>query len=130
MSNGKQPAVRARRTATGSIPGAWGSAVAHTADFEPENDGALLHWMAGETTGMSAYAEALVDLHEHCVNVIGLDPVAVQTVHDVADAAVNAAETMAAAMKRFADHYELPREFAGNGGLLPHDGRWITGESD
>jgi hypothetical protein len=37
---------------------------------------------------------------------------------------------MAAARHRFADHYELPREFAGNGGLMPHDGRWVTGDGD
>jgi hypothetical protein len=48
--------------------------------------------------------------------------------HDVADAAAQAAETMGAAKARFTEHYELPREFAGNGGLMTHDGRWITGE--
>ena len=35
---------------------------------------------------------------------------------------------MAGAKTQFADHYELPREFAANGGLMTHDGRWITGE--
>ena len=48
--------------------------------------------------------------------------------HDVADAAAQAAETMAAAKARFTEHYELPREFAANGGLMTHDGRWVTGE--
>jgi hypothetical protein len=48
--------------------------------------------------------------------------------HDVADAAAQAAETMGAAKAKFTEHYELPREFAGNGGLMTHDGRWITGE--
>ena len=48
--------------------------------------------------------------------------------HDVADAAAHAAETMSAAKQKFTDHYELPREFAANGGLMTHDGRWVTGE--
>jgi hypothetical protein len=50
--------------------------------------------------------------------------------HDVADAAAHAAETMSGARHRFADHYELPREFAANGGLMTHDGRWVTGDGD
>ena len=32
--------------------------------------------------------------------------------HDVADAAAQAAETMGAAKAKFTEHYELPREFA------------------
>ena len=35
---------------------------------------------------------------------------------------------MGAAKQKFTEHYELPREFAGNGGLMTHDGRWVTGE--
>jgi hypothetical protein len=46
----------------------------------------------------------------------------------VADAVAHAAETMNAAKGRFSDHYELPREFAAGGGLMTHDGRWVTGE--
>ena len=65
-----------------------------------------------------------------CTAGIGLDPVAMTALHDVADAAAHAAETMSGARHRFADHYELPREFAGNGGLMPHDGRWVTGDGD
>ena len=48
--------------------------------------------------------------------------------HDVADAVAHAAETMGAAKAKFTEHYELPREFAANGGLMTHDGRWVTGE--
>jgi hypothetical protein len=42
--------------------------------------------------------------------------------------AAQAAETMGTAKAKFTDHYELPREFAANGGLMTHDGRWVTGE--
>jgi hypothetical protein len=125
------PENRARRAAArsgGAVPSEWGPVIAATADFEPEDDGELLGWMTQQVTGLSAWAEALVDFYEHCTQVIGIDPKASAMLHDVADAAAQAAETMGAAKARFTEHYELPREFAANGGLMTHDGRWVTGE--
>ena len=125
------PERRARRAATrsgGRVPSDWGPVIAQTADFEPEDDGELLEWMSRQVTGLSAWAEALVDFYDHCTATIGIDPKASAMLHDVADAAAQAAETMGAAKAKFTEHYELPREFAGNGGLMTHDGRWITGE--
>ena len=125
------PERRARRAAArsgGSVPSEWGPVIAQTADFEPEDDGELLEWMSRQVTGLSAWAEALVDFYDHATNTIGIDPTASAMLHDVADAAAQAAETMGAAKAKFTEHYELPREFAGNGGLMTHDGRWITGE--
>ena len=127
------PAHRARHTAArtgGAIPAEWAGVIARAADFEPGDDGELLGWMGDEVSGVAGYAEALIDLYESCTAGIGLDPVAMTALHDVADAAAHAAETMSGARRRFADHYELPREFAGNGGLMPHDGRWVTGDGD
>jgi hypothetical protein len=89
------PERRARRTATrtgGSIPAAWGPVIALAADFEPEDDAQLLDWMNGQVTGMGGYGEALVDLYDHCTNVIGIDPAASALLHDVADAVAHAAE--------------------------------------
>jgi hypothetical protein len=125
------PGRRARRTAAhagGGVPSEWGPVVAQAADFEPESDGDLLGWMAGQVTGMAAYAEALIEAYETGVGAVGIDPKGLAALHDVADAAAHAAETMSGASKKFADHYELPREFAANGGLMTHDGRWVTGE--
>jgi hypothetical protein len=125
------PGRRARRTAAkagGAVPSEWGPVIAQAADFEPENDGELLEWMTRQVTGLSGWAEALVDFYEHCTSVIGIDPQASAMLHDVADAAAQAAETMGAAKAKFTEHYELPREFAASGGLMTHDGRWITGE--
>ena len=125
------PERRARRAAArsgGSIPSEWGPVIAQTADFEPEDDGELLEWMTRQVTGLSAWAEALVDFYEHCTAVVGIDPKASAMLHDVADAAAGAAETMGAAKAKFTEHYELPREFAANRGLMTHDGRWVTGE--
>jgi hypothetical protein len=121
-------AQRAAARSGGTVPSEWGPVIAQTADFEPEDDGELLEWMNRQVTGLSAWAEALVDFYEHCTSAIGIDPRASAMLHDVADAAAGAAETMGAAKAKFTDHYELPREFAGNGGLMTHDGRWITGE--
>ena len=124
------PERRARRAARsgGTVPSEWAPVIAQTADFEPEDDGELLEWMTRQLTGLSGWAEALVDFYEHATSVIGIDPKAAAMLHDVADAAAQAAETMGAARARFTEHYELPREFAANGGLMTHDGRWITGE--
>ena len=127
------PARRARGAAarTGAaVPAAWNAVIARTADFEPENDGDLLDWMGAEVAGVAAYAEALVDLYEGLTQGTGLDPVAMAALHDVADAQAHASETMSGARRTFADHYDRPREFAAEGGLMPHDGRWVTGEGD
>jgi hypothetical protein len=121
-------AQRAARSGDSTVPSEWAAVIAQTADFEPEDDGELLEWMSRQLTGLSGWAEALVDFYEHCTQVIGIDPQASAMLHDVADAAAQAAETMSAAKAKFTEHYELPREFAGNGGLMTHDGRWITGE--
>jgi hypothetical protein len=126
-----EPGRRARRAAAragGTVPSEWAPVIAAAADFEPENDGELLEWMTRQLIGLSGWAEALVDFYEHATSVIGIDPKAAAMLHDVADAAAQAAETMGAARARFTEHYELPREFAANGGLMTHDGRWVTGE--
>jgi hypothetical protein len=114
----------------GNTPAEWKSLVTVTADFEPGDDGELLEWMASEVAGMTAYAEALTEVYETCVNSLGVDPAAMNAVHDTADAAADAATAMAYARQKFAAHYAEVREFAASGGLLPYDGRWIKGEGD
>ena len=122
--------ARTRRPTGVSYSAAWKQVVSDTSEFEPEDDGHLLAWMAAEVNGMSAYAEAMTEVYETCVSTVGLDPVAMKATHDVADAAADAASAMAAARAKFASHYSEVREFAANGGLLPFDGRWITGDGD
>ena len=138
MENNSRPEPRsvreraragARRAAAAvSAGGAWRALVAATADYEPEDDSALLDWMAGEAAGMASYAESITDVYDTAVSGVGLDPVPLAALHDYADAAAACAEAMAAARAKFAEHYSQVREFAAAGGLLPHDGRWITGE--
>ena len=117
-------------TIGGTVPGEWKNLVAITADFEPEDDAHLLAWMASEVNGMSAYAEGLTEVYETGVASIGLDPVSLAALHDTADAAADAAQAMSYARQKFAAHYAEVREFAAAGGLLPHDGRWITGDGE
>jgi hypothetical protein len=128
---GELPALdrRTARTAAAPGPGAdWVPLIAATGAFDPENDAALLAWMAGEAGGMTGYAEGVAAAYETAVVSIGLDPVAVEALHECAEAAAFAAEQMAAARQRFAGHYAEVRQFAAGGGVLPFNGRWMTGE--
>ncbi len=127
-TTGPAPPRSGRRVLTigGTVPGEWKNLVSITADFEPEDDADLLAWMASEVNGMSAYAEALTEVYETGVSSVGLDPVSLAALHDTADAA----QAMATARQKFAAHYAEVREFAAAGGLLPHDGRWITGDGE
>jgi len=121
---------RASSQTAGTVPAKWTPVIADATDLDPESDGDLLDWLGNEVNGVHAYAEALIAAYETCTNGIGLDPVATATLHDVADTITEAAISLALTRAKFADHYELPREFAGNGGVMPHDGRWVTGEGD
>jgi hypothetical protein len=84
--------------------------------------------MAGEAAGMAGYAEAVGAMRETAATATGLDPAALQALDDCAGAAASAAEQMAAARQRFTAHYAEVRQFAAAGGVLPYNGRWITGE--
>jgi hypothetical protein len=117
---------RARAT----LPSEWAGVATRAADFIPGDDAELLEWMGQEVTGISSWAEALIETYATLAEGIGVDPAALTLLHDVADAAAQCAETMGGAAKKFADHYERPREFAADGGKFPHYGPWITGEGE
>lgn len=117
-----------------AVPAGWGTSgpwarlAADTADFEPEDDGQLMAWMAAESAGMAGYGEALDGVYETVTGAVGVDPAALAALADCAEDVAQAAAAMEAARAKFAAHYEEPREFAASGGVLPHDGRWVTGE--
>jgi len=123
------PPTQRQDPARGTPPG-WKTLTADTADFEPEDDGHLLAWMADQVAGMLGYGEAVAAVHEHCVSAVRLDPAAMATLHDVADAVADAAEAMARAINRFREVYQGPREFVADGGVLPRDGDFLTGDGD
>ena len=114
---------RARRAAArsgGSVPSEWGPVIAQTADFEPEDDGELLEWMGRQVTGLSAWAEALVDFYDHATNTIGIDPTASAMLHDVADAAAQAESRHATGAE--AEIPDISEYSRGPQGLLPELG--------
>jgi hypothetical protein len=126
-----EPARPAAGSSAIPAPGdVWLPLIAATGQFEPENDAALLAWMAGEAGGMAGYAEGVAAVHEAASAAIGLDPAALQALHDCADAAAAAAEQMAIARRRFTGHFAEVRQFASDGGVLPFNGRWMTGEGN
>jgi hypothetical protein len=112
----------------GTYSAEWAALVTQTADFEPEDDGHLLQWMGAEISGIAAYAEALTEVYETCVNSLGLDPISMAATHDVADAVADASGAMSLARQKFAAHYAEVIAFAARGGKLPYNGRWVTGE--
>jgi hypothetical protein len=119
------PARRSRSTSAG-----WKALAADTADYEPEDDADLLAWMGDQVAGMLGYGEAVAAVHEHCVSAVRLDPAAMATLHDVADAVADAAQAMARAINRFREVYQGPREFVSDGGVLPRSGDFLTGDGD
>jgi hypothetical protein len=127
-STGTGNPLKMPTTTTHSTPAGWKALAAGTADFEPSDDGELLAWMASEVAGMLAYGDALVSVHETCVSTVRLDPAAMAAMHDVADAAADAAEAMARAIEKFKQVYEAPRGFVADGGVLPRSGDFITGD--
>jgi hypothetical protein len=127
------PKLALATVSTAAVPGpneVWIPVIAATGQFEPENDAALLAWMAGEAGGMAGYAEEVAAVYETASAAIGLDPAALQALHDCADAAAAAAEQMAIARRRFTGHFAEVRQFAADGGVLPFDGRWMAGQGN
>ena len=114
-----------------AAPGAWAPLLSDTHDFEAADDGELLEWMAGQGTGMLRYGDAIADVHEHHVSAaVRLDPAAMAALRDVADAVADAAEARARAGEKFREVYEAPRGFVSEGGVLPKDGDFLTGEDE
>jgi hypothetical protein len=102
---------------------------ARIAQFEPESDGDLIRFMSAEASGVAMYAQALEQLSEHLLQGVGLDPAAVQGVHEYAQAMTEAALLMTQANARFQAVYQGVRETVAGGVVLPWKGRFMTGES-
>jgi hypothetical protein len=128
---GTAPGTRRHRaTAPSGVPAEWADVIAATADFQPDSDTELHAWIQAQARGVQAWAEALTEVYDTCVDAIGVDPAPMQALHDTADVAVDAAEAMAGVSRKLAAHYEPVDQFTGDGGLLAKDGRWHTGGPD
>lgn len=110
-----------------AAPPDWAALIERVRDFQPENDVDLINFMKGEGTGIVAYAEALESARENCVNDVGLDPSSVAGITAYSEAASEASDRMTAALERFRTVYGQVLELVGEGVVLPHNGRWMTG---
>ena len=120
-----------RHATTLRAPGAWGALVTDTAEFEAGDETELLEWMAAQVEGMLQYGEAIAEMHEHHLSAaVRLDVAAMAMMRDVAEGATEAASVMAQARERFKEVYEAPRGFVADGGVLPQDGDFLTGDDD
>lgn len=121
------PAIPQVDAAGSAAPADWAALIARITDFQPENDVELIDFMKGEGAGIVAYAEGLESARENCVNDIGLDPSSVAGITAYSEAASEASERMTAALERFRTVYGQVLELVGEGVVLPHNGRWMTG---
>lgn len=112
-----------------AVPATLAAHIGYIETFEAETDTDLLEFMSGEAAGVVAYAEQLTELYEVCVNSIGLDPSAVQGITEYSEAMTEAAQTMISAHAQFMAVYQEVMEAASRGVLMPHNGRFITGEA-
>ncbi|MET9339304.1 hypothetical protein [Nonomuraea sp. NPDC003804] len=120
----------AQQAASGvAAPEDWRVLADRVANFAPEDDTALITFMQGETAGVLAYADALEQARENCVNDVGLDPAAVQGLTTSSEHVSEVSERLAEALKEFLTVYSEVLELRANGVTLPFDGRWFTGET-
>ena len=99
------------------------------ANFEPETEGELVQFMTGEAAGLLGYGQALEQLVEHLLADVGLDPASLQGVHEFAEAASECSALMTAAAAKFKQTYAGVIENAAQGVVMPHHGRFMTGDS-
>lgn len=109
------------------LPPDWALMIERVRNLNPEDDSALLAFMRGEALAVVAYAEALEQARDNCVNDIGLDPSAVAGFTDYSEHVSEAAQRMSEAYKTFVAVYGEVQKLAADGVALPHNGRWFTG---
>ncbi|MGI5155851.1 hypothetical protein [Microbispora sp. CA-102843] len=107
----------------------WAVVVSRVANFVPEDDAALVAFMSGETTAVLAYAEALVQCRENCVNEVGLDPTAVSGMTSYSEHMSDAAQRLAEAQAQFMAVYGEVLNLAASGVQMPYRGRFFTGNA-
>ncbi len=111
------------------VPGDHQTVISRVAGFEPGDDTELIAFMAGECAAQCGYSDALRELFDTCTSGLGLDPSAVRGLADYADAMSEAAQAMARAHQRFVQVYSEVREAVARGVVMPHRGRFFSGQS-
>lgn len=111
------------------IPPAFGPLLAFISGFEAAEDADLMAFTRGLAAGDLAYSEALEAQLEHCLTVIRLDPVAMQGLADYADAKAEHAQGAMRIGQMINAVYAEIQAFRANGGVLPKDGDFLTGDA-
>lgn len=124
-----QEAAAATSAGADQIPPDWGLLAERVANFAPEDDAALLAFMRGEVAGVVRYAEAMEQTRDNCVNDVGLDPSAVAGFTTYSEHMSDASARMAEAYKEFVAIYGEVMQLAANGVVMPHRGRFFTGNT-
>jgi hypothetical protein len=120
-----------RRPANLPTPSAlWRAVAAAAADFDPESEAETAAWLREQAAGLLLYAEGLMGAHSNTVDGRGVDPKAMQLLHEAADTCAEAAGTIAGAARDVITYFAEVREFVQAGKTMTKDGRWITGEGD
>jgi hypothetical protein len=112
---------------TPEAPPDWALIAERIRNFNPDDDNALLAFMRGESVGVLAYAEAMEQARDNCVNDVGLDPSAVQGFTAYSEHVSDAAARMSEAYKTFVAVYGEVLQLAANGVVMPYKGRFFTG---
>lgn len=129
-ANRRSGGLRIAAGAGGVTTAEWQALVSSTADFEPDDEGEFLEWSAAQVIGLASYSEALIELFEHLVFTVGVDPAALDGVLAFADAAADAADKMSQARADLANFYRELRKAAAEGRRAPKHGHWISGEGE
>lgn len=115
--------------ASPEIPADWALVAERVRSFVPEDDAALIAFMHGEAAAVLAYADGLEQARENAINDVGLDPQAVAGFVTYSEHASELAERMTEAYKTFVAVYGEVQQLAANGVIMPHNGRWFTGNT-
>lgn len=108
-------------------PADWRTVANRVAEFEPESDSDLINFMSSEIAGMCSYSESYEALFETCTKSLGLDQRSVQGLGEFGEKVVDLTREMALAHRRFVEVYAEVMKFVGDGGVMPHDGRFFDG---
>ena len=111
------------------IPLDWALLVDRVRSFAPEDDSALIEFIRGEAAGFVAYAEAVEQARDNCVNDVGLDPTAVAGFTAVSEHVSEGSERLTEELAVFFAAYGEVLRMAADGVVLPYKGRWFTGNT-
>lgn len=114
---------------SGGVPPIWAALADSIREFVPENHVEHLDSFSGHAAGILAVAEAFRDNADMQFHHLGLDPAAANATLEFADHFAECAESLGLTREQFLVIYQEVLNAIDNGLVLPHSGRWLTGEA-